>query len=132
METGLWETPDDWLLLFYTHFCAHGGLKVAFKGNEVKSKMKQPSDMPTPRFKHGGSDLWSSTLPLDHWGTLERHLVNSLKTNSNTTTSPTNTLATHKIICYKRVPMYLLCTKYVLNINTTVLVYDVRAIVFVF
>ena len=24
-----------------------------FKGNEAKSKMKQPSDMPTPRFEHG-------------------------------------------------------------------------------
>ena len=36
------------------------------KGNEVKSKTKQPSDMPTPRFEHGGSDLWSNTLPLDH------------------------------------------------------------------
>jgi len=36
------------------------------KGNEVKSKMKQPSDMPTSRFEHCGSDLWSNTLPLDH------------------------------------------------------------------
>ena len=23
------------------------------EGNEAKSKMKQPSDMPTPRFEHG-------------------------------------------------------------------------------
>jgi len=34
------------------------------EGNELKSKMKQPSDMPMPRFEHGGSDLWSNTLPL--------------------------------------------------------------------
>jgi len=38
------------------------------KGNEVKSEMKQPSDMPTPRFESGGSDLWSNMLPLDHGG----------------------------------------------------------------
>jgi len=24
--------------------------------------------MPTPGFEHGGSDLWSNTLPLDHGG----------------------------------------------------------------
>jgi len=30
--------------------------------------MKQPSDMPTPRFEHGGGDLWSNTLLLDHGG----------------------------------------------------------------
>ena len=24
--------------------------------------------MPTPGFEHGGSDLWSSTLPVDHGG----------------------------------------------------------------
>ena len=42
--------------------------RATFKGDEVKSKMKQPSDMPTPRFEHGGSDLWSDTLPLDHGG----------------------------------------------------------------
>ena len=42
--------------------------RTTSKGNEVKSKMKYPSDMPTSRFKHGGSDLWSSTLPLAHGG----------------------------------------------------------------
>jgi len=26
--------------------------------------------MSTPRFEHGGSDLWSNTLSLDHGGTL--------------------------------------------------------------
>ena len=33
-----------------------------------EAKMKQPSVMPTPRFEHSGSDLWSNTLPLDHGG----------------------------------------------------------------
>jgi len=37
--------------------------------NESKSKMKHPSDMPTPRFEHVcGSDLWSNLLPLDYRG----------------------------------------------------------------
>jgi len=35
------------------------------KGNEAKLNMKQPLDMPTPRFELGGSDLWSNTLPLE-------------------------------------------------------------------
>jgi len=44
-------------LVFYSHFCAHGigklnGLSNP-EDNEVKSKMKDPSDIPTPRFKHG-------------------------------------------------------------------------------
>jgi len=43
---------------------------AASKGNEAKSKMKQPSDMLTPKFEHGGSDLWSNTLPLEHGGAL--------------------------------------------------------------
>ena len=42
--------------------------RATSKGNEAKSKMKRPSDMPTPRFAHGGSDLWSNTLPLNHGG----------------------------------------------------------------
>jgi len=33
------------------------------KGYEAKSK--HPSDMPMPRFEHGGSELWSNMLPLD-------------------------------------------------------------------
>jgi len=37
------------------------------KCNEAKSKMKHPSDMPTQRFKLGGSDLWSNTLPSRPW-----------------------------------------------------------------
>jgi len=35
--------------MFYGHFCAHGRLN----GNEAKSKMKHPSNMPTPRFELG-------------------------------------------------------------------------------
>ena len=42
--------------------------RVTSKDNEAKSEMKQPSDMPMPRFEHGGSDLWSNTLLLDHEG----------------------------------------------------------------
>jgi len=42
---------------------------VTSKGNEAKSKTKQPSDMPTPKFEHSGSDLWCNMLPLDHGGT---------------------------------------------------------------
>ncbi|KAK2157882.1 hypothetical protein LSH36_183g02022 [Paralvinella palmiformis] len=33
------------------------------KGDEAKLMMKHPSDMPTPRFELGGSDLWSNMLP---------------------------------------------------------------------
>ena len=42
--------------------------RATSKGNEAKLKTKQPSDMPTPRFEHGGSDLWSNTLLLDYGG----------------------------------------------------------------
>ena len=42
--------------------------RATSKGNEAKSKRKQPSDMPTPRFEHGCQVLWSNTLPLDHRG----------------------------------------------------------------
>ena len=39
--------------------------RATSKGNEAKSEMKHPSDMPTPRFELGdtGSDMWSSALP---------------------------------------------------------------------
>ena len=40
--------------------------RTTSKGNEVKLKMKHPSNMPMPRFEHGDSDLWSNTIPLDH------------------------------------------------------------------
>jgi len=42
--------------------------RATSKDNEAKSGMKQPSDMPMPSFEHGGSDLWSNTLPLEHGG----------------------------------------------------------------
>jgi len=32
--------------------------RATSKGNEAKSKMKQPSDMPMPRFEHG----WEQTV----------------------------------------------------------------------
>ena len=38
--------------------------RASSKVNEAKSKMKHPSDMPTPRFELGGSDLWSNALPV--------------------------------------------------------------------
>ena len=44
--------------------------QVTSKDNKAKSKMKHPLDMPTLRFEHGGSELWSNTLPLDYGGTL--------------------------------------------------------------
>jgi len=51
--------------MFYGHPCAHGKLYGTSIGNEAQSKMKQPLDMTMSRFEHGGSDLWSNTLPLD-------------------------------------------------------------------
>jgi len=47
--------------------------RATSKGNEAKTK--QPSDMPTPRFEHGGSDLWSNTLLLDHEGALHNKMI---------------------------------------------------------
>ena len=41
--------PWWWWWCFMATFCAQGRLN----GNETKSKMKQPSDMPTPGFEHG-------------------------------------------------------------------------------
>jgi len=40
--------------------------RATSKGNEVKSKMKQPSGVPRRDSNTGGSYLWSNTLPLDH------------------------------------------------------------------
>ena len=56
------------------HFCAHGRLmgRATSKGKEGKSKMKQPSDMPMLRFEHGGSDLWSNMLLLEHGCTMRK------------------------------------------------------------
>jgi len=42
------------------------------KGTEAKSKMKHP------RFEHGGCDLWSNTLLLDHRGALRDILKNKV------------------------------------------------------
>jgi len=43
--------------------------RTTSKGNDMKSKMKHPSDMPPRRDSNlGGNDLWSNTLPLDHGG----------------------------------------------------------------
>ena len=48
--------------------------RATSKGNEAKSNTKQPLDMPTPRFEHGGCDLWTNTLLLDYGGTpIHRH-----------------------------------------------------------
>jgi len=41
--------------MFYGHFGAGGrlnGPSETSEGNEAKSTMKQPSDVPTPRFEH--------------------------------------------------------------------------------
>ena len=56
------------MMMIYGHFGALGRLNGPSDLQKM-SKMKHPSDMPTPRFEHGGSDLWSNTLPLDHGGT---------------------------------------------------------------
>ena len=44
-----------WWLMFCGHFCVHGRLNGPsdIQGNETKSKMKHPPDIPMPRFKHG-------------------------------------------------------------------------------
>jgi len=42
--------------------------RASSKGNEAKSKMKQPLDMPHRDSNTGSSDMWSNTLPLDHGG----------------------------------------------------------------
>jgi len=47
--------------------------KWAERPPKAKSKMKQPSDRPTPRFKHGWAtpSVCDPKLSLDHGGTLE-------------------------------------------------------------
>jgi len=50
--------------------------RATSKGNEAKSRMKQPSDMRPRRDSNtGGSDLWSNTLPLDQGGTPKTYLM---------------------------------------------------------
>ena len=53
MEAKIHKFWSKWLM-FYGHFCARGRLKrgrASSMGNEAKSKMKHPSDMPSPRFE---------------------------------------------------------------------------------
>ena len=65
MSTGSKDDDDDWCFTAtFVHKVGYMG-RATSNGNEAKSKMKQPSDIPTPRFETGGSDLWSNTLPLD-------------------------------------------------------------------
>ena len=52
--------------LFFVHGRLNGPSDLQ---RQVKVKnMKLPSDIPMPRFEHGGSDLLSNTPPLDHGG----------------------------------------------------------------
>jgi len=55
--------------MFYGHFSARGRLNGPsdLRGSEAKSKMKQPSYMPAPRFEHDGSDLWPNALLSIHY-----------------------------------------------------------------
>jgi len=46
--------------------------RVTSKGNEAKSKMKQPSEMTRRDSNTVSRDLWSNTLPLDHGGAPNR------------------------------------------------------------
>ena len=62
------DDDDDWCFMAtFVHKVGQMG-RTTSKGNEAKSKMKPPSDMLTPRLEHGGSNLWSNTLLLDHGG----------------------------------------------------------------
>ena len=47
----------------YGHICAQGRLNEPsnLQRYEAKSKMKQPSDMPMPRFEHGWSVICGPT-----------------------------------------------------------------------
>ena len=51
-RSSMSQDDDDWC--FTDTFVHKEGemSQVTSKGNEAKSRMKQPSDMPTPRFKH--------------------------------------------------------------------------------
>ena len=53
--------------------------RVISKGNEAKSKMKHPSDMPTPRFNLSDGDLWSNALPTRPWRHPENDIRHSTK-----------------------------------------------------
>ena len=44
---------DDWCFMAtFVRMVGQMG-RATSEGNEAKSKMKRPSDMPTPRFEHG-------------------------------------------------------------------------------
>ena len=44
---------DDWCFMAtFEHMVSQMDWATS-KGNEAKSNMKQPSDIPTPRFEHG-------------------------------------------------------------------------------
>ena len=60
--------------MFYGQFCAHVRLNATSRGNEAKSKMKDPSDMSHRDSNSGGSDLWSNAL-LTRLGTFYAHSV---------------------------------------------------------
>jgi len=47
------DEDDDWCFTAtFVHMVSKIGLPTS-KGNEAKSKMNQPSDMPTPGFEQG-------------------------------------------------------------------------------
>ena len=52
------------MMMIYDHFVHMLGSvdRATSKGNDAKSKMKQPSDMPTLRFEHGVVVIFCPTL----------------------------------------------------------------------
>jgi len=62
MNNALWSLRVCWMDydVKSSPWCDMG--RATSKGNEAKSKMKQPLDKLTPRFEN----LWSNTLPLDY------------------------------------------------------------------
>ena len=60
------DDDDDWCwLMFYGHFCAQGRLPKVMRRSERRNNLQI---CPRRNSNTGGSDLWSSTLPLDHGG----------------------------------------------------------------
>jgi len=49
---GTWEDDDDewYFMATFVHMVGQMG-RATSKGNEAKSKMEHPSDVPTPRFE---------------------------------------------------------------------------------
>jgi len=52
------EDDDDWSFMVNFVHTVDEMVRATYKGNEAKSKMKHPSDMPMPRFEH----RWSWVL----------------------------------------------------------------------